>query len=88
MGCEGEPVVIIWCSRVGVTSEMISDPGVRLLKFRDNSELKQLDWGAKVKTFSGSDSDGSDVGSDGVKPGWPATPTPKTDIRKIKKGSF
>ena len=78
MGCEGEPVVIIWCSRGGVTSEMISDPGVRLLRFR----------GAKVKTFSGSGSDGSDVGSDGVKPGWPATPTPKTDIRKIKKGSF
>ena len=69
MGCEWEPVVIIWCSRGGVTSEMISDPGVRLLKFRDNSEL---DWGAKVKTFSGSGSDGSDVGSDGVKPGWPA----------------
>ena len=72
MDCEGEPVVIIWCSRGGVTSEMISDPGVRLLKFRDNSELTQLDWGAKVKTFSGSGSDGSDVGSDGVKSGWPA----------------
>ena len=72
MDCEGEPVVIIWCSGGGVTSEMISDPGVRLLKFRDNSELKQLDWGAKVKTFSGSGSDGSDVDSDGVKPGWPA----------------
>ena len=72
MGCEGEPVVIIWCSRGGVTSEMISDPGVRLLKFRDNSELTELEWGAKVKTFSGSGSDGSDVGSDGVKSGWPA----------------
>ena len=72
MGCEWEPVVIIWRSRGGVMSEMISDPGVRLLKFRDNSELTQLDWGAKVKTFSGSGSDGSDVGSDGVKPGWPA----------------
>ena len=72
MGCEGDPVVIIWCSRGGVTSEMISDPGVRLLKFRDNSELTQLDWGAKVKTFSGSGLDGSVVGSDGVKPGWPA----------------
>ena len=72
MDCEGEPVVKIWCSRGGVTSEMISDPGVRLLKFRDNSELTQLDWGAAVKTFSGSGSDGSDVGSDGVKPGWPA----------------
>ena len=70
MGCERESVVIIWCSRGGVTSEMISDPGVRLLKFRDNSELKQLDWGAKVKTFSGSGSDGSDVDSDGVKPNW------------------
>ena len=62
MGCEGEPVVIIWCSRGGVTSEMISDPGVRLLRFR----------GAEVKTFSGSGSDGSDVDSDGVKSGWPA----------------
>ena len=72
MGCEREPVVIIWSSRGGVTSEMISDPGVRLLKFRDNSELTQLDWGAKVKTFSGSGSDGSYVGSDGVKSGWPA----------------
>ena len=72
MDCEGEPVVIIWFSRGGVTSELISDHGVRILKFRDNSELKQLDWGAKVKTFSGAGSDGSDVGSDGVKPGWPA----------------
>ena len=72
MDCEGEPVVIIWFSRGGVTSELISDPGVHILKFRDNSELKQLDWGAKVKTFSGSGSDGSDVGSDGVKSGWSA----------------
>ena len=72
MGCEGEPVVSIRCSRGGVTSEMISDPGVRLLKFRDNSELTQLDWGAKVKTFSGSGSDGSDVDSDGGKSGLPA----------------
>ena len=71
MGCEGEPVVKIWCSRGGVTSEMISDPGVRLLKFRDNSELTQLDWGAEVKTSPGSGSNRSDVGSDGVKLGWP-----------------
>ena len=72
MGCERESVVIIWCSRGGVTSEIISDPGVRRLKLRDNSELAQLDWGSEVKTFSGSGSDGSDVGSDGVKSGWPA----------------
>ena len=72
MDCEGEPVVILWCSRGGVTSEMVSDPGGRDLDITDISELAQLDWGSEVKTFSGSDSDGSDVGSDGVKPGWPA----------------
>ena len=72
MGCKVEPVVIIWCWRDGFTSEMVPDPGVHDLEIMDNSELTQLDWGAEVKTSSGSGSDGSDVGSDGVKSGWPA----------------
>ena len=71
MGCKVEPVVIIWCWRDGFTSEMVPDPGVHDLEIMDNSELTQLDWGAEVKTSPGSGSNRSDVGSDGVKLGWP-----------------
>ena len=64
--------MIIWCFRVGSSFEMVSDPGGRDLDITDISELAQLDSCAEVKTSSGSGSDGSNVGSGGVKLGWPA----------------
>ena len=70
MDFEKEPVLIICFSRGVITPNLVFDPGVPNLEFRTNSKLIQFD--SEIKTSSGSGSNGSGVGSDGGKSGWPA----------------
>ena len=64
MDFEKEPFLIICFSRGVLTSKLALGPGVLDFEFWINSKLRQFD--------SDSGSIGSDLGSDGVKSGWPA----------------